>query len=188
MADDRRVNRTRRLLQQAFIELLRERGYDRITVRDIVDRANVGRSTFYQHYKSKDELFIACHESFADSFGLWAGLFSPDPPEGLVRAFRHLREVRRALHPVFHGHVRDGGTIVRLLRESCARKIEAGLRPALADGETVRSLEVVANFLAGAQIGLVQWWLEARRTARPAEVARLLHGLQRAVIRAAFGR
>ncbi len=110
--------------------------------------------------------------------GLGAGLFSPEPPEGLVWAFRHLQEGRRALHPVFPGHVRDGGTIIRLLRESCARKIDASLRPALADGETAGSLEVVANFLAGAQIGLVRWWLATR----------LLHGLQRAVIRAAFGR
>jgi AcrR family transcriptional regulator len=49
---DRRVERTRRLLQRAMIELLNERSYDDITIRDIVDRANVGRTTFYLHFNS----------------------------------------------------------------------------------------------------------------------------------------
>ena len=55
---DRRVERTRELLQKALIDLIPERGYDAITIQDIVDRANVGRTTFYLHYNSKDELFM----------------------------------------------------------------------------------------------------------------------------------
>ena len=52
---DRRVQRTRELLQKALIALISERRYDAITIQDIVDRANVGRTTFYLHYSSKDE-------------------------------------------------------------------------------------------------------------------------------------
>ncbi|MEU2033572.1 TetR/AcrR family transcriptional regulator [Nocardia amamiensis] len=55
---DRRVRRTRNLLHRALIELMLERGYDRITVRDILDRADVGRSTFYAHYRDKDDLLL----------------------------------------------------------------------------------------------------------------------------------
>jgi len=65
---DRRVQRTRELLQKALIELIRERGYDAVTIQDIVDRANVGRTTFYLHYRSKDELFIGCHEAIVSEF------------------------------------------------------------------------------------------------------------------------
>ncbi|WP_330233680.1 TetR/AcrR family transcriptional regulator [Nocardia sp. NBC_00508] len=55
---DRRVRRTRTSLHQALIELMLDRAYDRITVRDILDRADVGRSTFYAHYRDKDDLLL----------------------------------------------------------------------------------------------------------------------------------
>ncbi|KAB2916447.1 MAG: TetR/AcrR family transcriptional regulator [Bacteroidetes bacterium] len=56
--DDRRIIRTKRALAQALSELIVEKGYEAITVQDITDRANVGRSTFYAHYESKDELCL----------------------------------------------------------------------------------------------------------------------------------
>lgn len=57
---DRRVQRTRELLQKSLIDLIGERGYDAITIQDIVDRANVARTIFYVHYSSKDDLFLGC--------------------------------------------------------------------------------------------------------------------------------
>jgi AcrR family transcriptional regulator len=56
---DRQTRRTQLLLGNALVELMIEKGYDAITVKDIIERANVGRSTFYAHYPGKDELFIA---------------------------------------------------------------------------------------------------------------------------------
>jgi len=53
---DRRVQRTRKLLQDALIELVAEKGYESVTIREILDRANVGRSTFYAHFQDKDQL------------------------------------------------------------------------------------------------------------------------------------
>src|SRR5258708_28261651 len=53
---DRRVARTRAMLQQAHLSLILEKGYKATTVEDICDAANVGRSTFYAHYTSKDDL------------------------------------------------------------------------------------------------------------------------------------
>lgn len=60
---DRRVRRTRDLLHRALIELMIERGYERVTVTDVIDRADVGRSTFYAHYRDKDDLLVvSCTE------------------------------------------------------------------------------------------------------------------------------
>lgn len=53
---DRRVRKTRKLLQDALIELVSEKGYESVSIREILDRANVGRSTFYAHFQDKDEL------------------------------------------------------------------------------------------------------------------------------------
>ncbi len=53
---DRRVQKTRKLLQGALIELVAEKSYESVSIREILDRANVGRSTFYAHFQDKDQL------------------------------------------------------------------------------------------------------------------------------------
>lgn len=71
---DRRVRRTRGLLHQALIELMLERDYTRISVRDILDRADVGRSTFYAHYRDKDDLLlVSCGEYLRAAIGAALG-------------------------------------------------------------------------------------------------------------------
>ena len=57
ITEDRRVVRTCTAINQALMDLIAEREYDDITVGDIIGRADVGRSTFYQHYQNKDEVF-----------------------------------------------------------------------------------------------------------------------------------
>src|SRR5215475_13530041 len=53
---DRRVQKTRKLLQDALIELVAEKGFEAVSIREILDKANVGRSTFYAHFQDKDQL------------------------------------------------------------------------------------------------------------------------------------
>ena len=53
---DRRVQKTRKLLQDALIELVAEKGYEKVTIQELLDKANVGRSTFYAHFQDKEEL------------------------------------------------------------------------------------------------------------------------------------
>ena len=56
--EDRRMLRTKKCLADALKQLILEKDYDSITVQDIIDRANVGRSTFYSHYESKEQLLV----------------------------------------------------------------------------------------------------------------------------------
>src|SRR6266576_4441248 len=56
---DRRVQRTRKLLQDALVSLMIEQGYEATTVQDIIDRANVGRATFYAHFADKETLLAS---------------------------------------------------------------------------------------------------------------------------------
>ena len=56
---DRRIQKTQALLHEALGSLIREKPYDEIVVKEILDRANVGRSTFYMHYRDKDELLAS---------------------------------------------------------------------------------------------------------------------------------
>src|SRR6266498_1995968 len=66
---DRRSQRTRHLLGAALVELIREKDYNAITVSDIIQRANVGRSTFYAHYHDKDDLFVGEMDRVIDVLG-----------------------------------------------------------------------------------------------------------------------
>jgi len=189
---DRRVQRTRERLQKALIELISERGYDAITIQDIVDRANVGRTTFYLHYSSKDELFMSCHEAIVSEFHIGPlhplsreELLSPEAPPGMTSAYRHLEDARALLYSIFQG--KDSLLILRRIRDWSAQEIEASLRAAFAEADGTIPFDVLANYLAGAQIALVQWWLEKRQPHTPENLAQTFHRLQRAAIRDAFG-
>ena len=189
---DRRVERTRELLQKVLIELIAERGYDAITIQDIVDRANIGRTTFYLHYSSKDELFMSCHESIVSQFHIGLlhplsreELLSTEIPQEMTSAYRHLEEGRTLLYPIFEG--KDSQLILRQIRDRSAREIEANLRTIFAEANSIIPLDMLANYLAGAQIALMQWWLEKRRSHTPENLTLTLYRLQRAAIRDAFG-
>src|SRR5258708_18405235 len=131
---DKRVERTRKLLQTALIDLIGERGYDAITIQDIVDRANVGRTTFYLHYNSKEDLFMSCREAGIVHFGplrhllTREQLLSPEMPKGTESHFQHLNVERALLYPLFQGE--DGLLNLRRIRDASPQVPEASLRAA----------------------------------------------------------
>jgi AcrR family transcriptional regulator len=189
---DRRVARTREWLQKALMDLIAERGYDSITIQDIVDRANLGRTTFYLHYNSKDELFMSCHEAIIGKFHLGLlhpltreELLSPQISAQMTSAYRHLEEGRALLYPVFQG--KDSQLLLRQIRDRSAREIEANLRAIFIEEDSAIPFEMLANDLVGAQIALMQGWLEKRRSHTAESLAQTFHRLQRAAICDALG-
>jgi AcrR family transcriptional regulator len=191
---DRRTQRTRELLQKALIGLIHESGYDAISVQDVVDRANVGRTTFYLHYRGKEDLFMSCHEAIIREFHFGPlhphplyreELLSPETPPGMKAAYRHLKEAWTRLRPIFQG--KDGQLILRRIRDHSAREIETDLRALFPEKASAIPLDMLANYLAGAQLAMVQWWLERHRSHAPETLAHMFHRLRRAAIRDAFG-
>jgi AcrR family transcriptional regulator len=63
---DRRIQKTKRILSDSLVGLIREKGYENVTIEDIINRANVGRSTFYSHFENKDQLLLAGNEHFKE--------------------------------------------------------------------------------------------------------------------------
>ena len=189
---DRRVERTRALLQQALVALLGERRYEAITIRDIAERANVGRTTFYLHYTSKDDLFVACHEAIVGQFHFGPHhpltreeLLAPDAPATMADAYHHVAAQRALIYRLFQG--KDGTTLLQRLRDGRAREIAANLRAAFDATESAIPPDLLAHYLAGAQIALLHWWLEQRQPYSPEMLAQTFHRLQRAAIREAYG-
>ena len=191
---DRKTQHTRELLQKALIELVSELSYDAITIQDITDRAHVGRTTFYLHYNGKDELFMSCHEAFIGKFrSEWLHphplsreeLLASETPQAMISAYRHLDEARPRLYSIFYG--KNGPLILRQIRDRSAQEIEANLRGVFSEADSEIPLDLLANYLAGAQIALMQWWLEKHRSIKPETLALTLHRMRHAAIREAFG-
>jgi AcrR family transcriptional regulator len=78
------------------------RRYDALTVQEIVERANVGRTTFYDHYNSKDDLFMSCHENVVSEFYPFhsqaESLLLPEAPPEMIAVYQHLIDARVLLH------------------------------------------------------------------------------------------
>jgi AcrR family transcriptional regulator len=189
---DRQVQRTRELLQKALIDLIGERHYDAITVQDIVDRANVGRTTFYLHYTSKDELFMSCHEAIVSEFHFGplyplsrTDLLAIEPPLGMVAVYRHLKTAQGPVSHLFQS--KDSLLLLRRIRDWNAQKMKASLHAAFSEADSTIPFDVLANYLAGAQIAQVQWWLEKCHSYTPENLAQAFHELRRAAIRSALG-
>ena len=193
---DRRVQRTQAQLQKTLIALVRERDYDALTIQDIVDRANVGRTTFYLHYRSKDDLFMSCHKAIANGFHSDSEspasqhfsreeLLSLEVSPAMRAAFQHLEAVWRELSTVFHG--KDGSLILRQIRDQRAQEIEENLRDVFVNVDSLIPLDVLANYLSGSQLALIQWCLEKRQPHTAEQLAQMHHRLQRAAICEAFG-
>src|SRR6476659_9398638 len=98
---DRRVARTRRALKEALTDLILERGYESVTVQDVIDRADVGRSTFYAHFMDKDDLLMAILADL-EMPGPDTSDWNPDDPAfgWTLELFRHFGSGKRLFKAV----------------------------------------------------------------------------------------
>jgi AcrR family transcriptional regulator len=161
---DRRSRRTRQALHQALIRLIVERGYDEITVADIAEAADTGRSTFYAHFTDKDDLLRSAggylkqvlvreHEATAASSNRLE-----DRILGFSRFMTaHLYEQRHIFHALMRG---QGGLIFLEMIRDVLCEIVRKEHPA---GSTSDALEreIAVQFVVGGYITIVTWWLRS---------------------------
>jgi len=173
---DGRVARTRDRLGDAIIALILEKPFDSITVQDVLDRAGVGRSTFYAHYKDKDDVLI----SEVDEF--FAGVATQVADSGEqsdrvvpAREFLHHLKGARPLLAAFaaSGRIHD---IWELAQAHFARGIEQRLATLpRAVGLAPSERGVRANALAGSFLALIRWWLDHDCHETPEAMDMLFH-------------
>lgn len=181
-AEDRRIRRTRSLLHQALTSLVREKDYDAISVRDILERANVGRSTFYLHFANKDELLVDGIRNMLDAIPVREVPASMPCPERIVRFSRpfleHVRTNMEAAHAptgtrgraVLHAHLTGilAGWIEKEVRRALPRRPKAGIPvpPGL-----------LAAHVASTFVLVLDGWVEQRSPPSAAEADGLFRAL-----------
>lgn len=166
---DRRVSKTRRALKEALTDLILETSYEGVTVQDVIDRADVGRSTFYAHFLDKDDLLMAILADLdvpAPNRETW----KPDDPAfgWTLELFRHFGSGKRLFKAVASS---QSGALAR--RETTQR-LEDLARAELSRLKAGRKLdsfrvETVVRFLVGTFIGFMDWWMREENEHLPPE-------------------
>lgn len=156
---DRRVRRTQRILHEALISLILDQGYERLTVQDILDRADVGRSTFYSHYRDKDDLLLSSFAAMREELRRELDSMRPghvaDPARPAAIIFEHAYRHRRVYQALCG---RRGGTLVqRHLHDQIRLLVTDHLRPHLATAGCRLPAEIVAEFYTSSALGLLGW-------------------------------
>jgi AcrR family transcriptional regulator len=163
---DRRILRTRATLQHALNSLILKKGYDAITIQDVCDAANVGRSTFYAHYTSKDDLkrkgFEKLRTLLVDRQREALAMATGDRDRSLgfsLAMFEHARDHvdhYRALVGGRGGNV-SLGSIRQILSDLVRNELAATTGKKSAD---VVPRELVVQYVVGAYMAVLTWWLD----------------------------
>jgi AcrR family transcriptional regulator len=165
---DRRVARTRQEVVSAFRTLLFERGYARVTVRGIIERANVGRSTFYEHFQNKEDVL---HETLAFVLTPLADTLAANRSQAALDVVvEHMWESRAQTAVILLGPSRP--VVQRFLAALFEERI-ASLRARRRNAIPLLPVRHIAAYLAETQLALISTWLGDDACA-PAALARAL--------------
>jgi AcrR family transcriptional regulator len=185
---DRRVARTRNLLQQALFKLTVEKGYSAVTVEDICREANVGRSTFYTHYPDKDRLRKAVideHIKTSQERGSErhsqrsAGGFSFSAP-----AFEHAHATRQ-IHRALVGEKKHD--VPEEIRDWISDQVRNELASMQVGDEDGARLTIATCFIVGAFFEVMHWWLAEDKNISPEEIDQIFRQLSFKGVNAALG-
>jgi AcrR family transcriptional regulator len=161
-----------------LIELILERGWDKTSVQDVCERADIGRSTFYTHFADKEELLVGGFDALGKLLREPQSVPTDVRPLAFARGMiEHAHEQRRLFRAIVgkrSGQVvqqRFRQLLIDLVREDLASLAPAGPRR-----------DATVHYVAGAFFELLIWWLDARNPLQPSDVAELFHQLTTPVL------
>jgi AcrR family transcriptional regulator len=189
---DRRIQKTMNLLHEALGSLIREKPYDEIVVQEILDRANVGRSNFYMHFRDKDELLVSGIHDMLGSVHAPIGTPSAGKPyEHIIRfslpIFEHIYHHRRAGTAMMGA--RGRAIIHAHLQKIVAEQIADEVRNHFQGGRKLATKiphDLLVQYVASTFILVLNWWVESRKPLPPLEVDALFRALTMPTLTAAL--
>lgn len=181
MCQDRRVRRTQKLLGEALIALVLEKGFKNITIQDVTDRADIGYRTYFRHYSGLEELAISVAQTKLDEIYEVLELSQPlEDASAPVAAtsqsgevlFQYIQENQKILRILLLDNnlrfVLD--PIMKMAREKSEEVLNRVLEPNIATS-------IAANHLIAAVFALMRWWLENDMSHSPAQMGEIYANL-----------
>jgi AcrR family transcriptional regulator len=189
---DRRIERTENLLREALVALIHERSYEAITVREILERANVGRSTFYAHFRDKDELLTSGIQQMLRLARSVAPSTSPKQSERIIwfslpiltyhHRHRSVGDVRMGARgrAVVHEHLRR--LLAELIGDYLKKELQEQRR-----GTSRIPPDLVVQYVATTFVLVLNWWVESRSSLRANDVNNLFRAMVLPTLDATLG-
>ena len=156
---DRRIQRTRQALLKALTDLILEKGYESVTIQDIIDRANIGRSTFYFHFQDKEELLLSGFENMRESFEGFYKRVSPDQTgwDFSLTLFQHAEEHRDFVKAMLGKQA--GSIVLNHVQKNLIALLKGHFLAIWPPKNPPLPLDVFVQYLASSFLGLLTWWL-----------------------------
>lgn len=162
---DRRVQRTRKMLRESLMSLIMEEGYDEISIQDITDKANLGRATFYLHFKDKDELLLEVMSQLMGDIldqvpQLSETQWQLDDTKAIIKLFEFAMEhydLYRIL-TIGSGAITAGRQLQTTIAENIRESIQSEMTAQ--NTEPTVPVDFIANFMAGSLLATIYWWLD----------------------------
>jgi len=174
---ERRKHRTHEELKQAALELVLEKGYDSVTIQDIVDRADFGRGTFYLHFDDKESvvweiIMDGLNEANQQGEARYAEGSYPPGYLGYLITFEHAQS-KQDLYRLMMGS-QGSSLLSHRVADVLASQIETSIRSGLYDPIPGLPPDVIAQTIVGSLVRLVFWWLETPNDHTPKQMADML--------------
>ena len=195
---DRRVQKTRKLLHEALISLILEKNYESIVVQEILDRANVGRSTFYTHFRDKDELLIMgfspLREILHNAQMTTPAAATTVPANSYEKVigfssamFEHVYEYRKVWRALVAS---SAGIIVRqhfqeMISDLIRHQFKIEFHKRKRAGSKI-PFELFVHFLASTFLSVMSWWLDSKKPLAPASINDIYRALVTPSLKSAF--
>ncbi|MCB2214013.1 TetR/AcrR family transcriptional regulator [bacterium] len=177
--NDLRVIKTKRGLREAFIRLLLEKGYDAISIQDIATEAEAARVTFYRHYRNKEELLLDClevvYEELLERVKQVTAQGVQQEYLPLMVFYEHVQEKEDLYQILFSSQ--GAQFLITRLTELMAKRTKEQIENRVNAEQLLVPIEIIANHIGNALIGLVVWWLENEKPYPPEYMAQLSYWL-----------
>lgn len=188
---DRRIQRTRQSLRTALFALVKEKEFEAVSVQEIADRANVGRTTFYAHFDNKEELLLYGFDALNRQLRQRqreARSHRDESGAHLLGFSRELFEHADGHRDVFQALAgrRSGATARHRLRDLLVELVRDDVKFVLpASNAQPAQREALVQFITGAFLNLLIWWLDATPRQTPEEIDRTFRQLALPTLRSA---
>jgi AcrR family transcriptional regulator len=188
---DRRVNRTRRLLRESLMKLVVEKGYDSVTIEDITEKAELGRTTFYLHYRDKEELLLESIDAIAEELTahIYQQIQAGNPSGRFLSGenqfrpiqfvFEHASNNRMLYQIILRG---EGSTIAasrirQIIFDAAQMFFLLYLGQEKVDSIGKANMDIIAAYFSSSLLGFLTWWLESESKIPPAEIGEIIQNL-----------
>ncbi len=182
---DPRVARTRELIQQALIELIEEKGFEAITVKDLTTKANINRGTFYAHYKDKYDLMEKCQQEFMQEISEFAKRSFPYVEDELntqskvtapltlfTAIFENINENNAFITAVLSP--KGDITFQTKLKDFIWKTLFNHSHGLIKEENILVPEQYLVSYIVSAHLGVLQQWLSGGRKESPQEMAQIL--------------